>query len=101
MFIFSLINILADHQKKKKGKELGSKVLRKITHHTGRPVLKNSYFYFKGVTVISENYNQQSRSLHLGKLQPSNAQSRKKPQVREKEKEGEGEERKEGRRGIA
>ena len=77
MFIFSLINILADHKKKKKrkkeGEELDSKGPWKITHKAGMLVVENSYFYFKGVTVISENYNQQSRSWHLGKLQPINA----------------------------
>ena len=55
------------------------------------------------ITVVSENYNQQSRSLHLRKLQirslhlrklqSENTQPRQKPQEREKEKEGEGENR--------
>ena len=56
MFIFSLINILADRKKKrgeKEGEELGSKGPWKITHLIGMAIVKKSYFYFMGVTVIS------------------------------------------------
>ena len=67
-------------------------------------VLQRIVLYFKGVTVNTENYNQQSRFLHLIKLQlvkPFSAvlyiaegydrptQSRKKPKEREREKKGE------------
>ena len=89
----------------------------------------NTKFHFKEVTITSkvykiflyilENYNQQSRSPHLKKLQSAkpfftsaNTQSRQKPQEREREREGERERerererekggigRKEGRTGI-
>ena len=58
MFIFSLINILADHKKiNKKNKQTNI-----IQVHT---FPKDCTF----ISVISKNYNQQSRSLHLRKLQ--------------------------------
>ena len=74
----------------------------------------NTKFHFREVTItsedykiflyISENYNQQSRSPHLKKLQSAKPflyqlimtgqpQSRQKPQEREREKNGEGENR--------
>ena len=75
----------------------------------------NPKFHFKEVIItsedykiflyISENYNQQSRSLHLKKLQSSksffklaNNQSRQKPQEIEREIEGEREREREGER---
>ena len=73
----------------------------------------NTKFHFREVTItlenykiflyISENYNQQSRSPHLKKLQSAkpfftsaNTQSRQKPQEREREREGEREREREG-----
>ena len=57
------------------------------------------------ISVISEDYNQQSHSLHLRKLQSArsfftsaNTQSRQKLQEREREREGEREKEKEGER---
>ena len=59
----------------------------------------------KAVLYISENYNQQSRSLHLRQLQSAklsftldNTRSRKKPREKEREGEGEREKEKEGER---
>ena len=100
-------------------KEIGSSVYQKsiglrralegyMKHQTSISISKKLYFYFrelqllqkitisKTVLYISENYNQQNRSLHLRKLQSakpfstsqkirtSNNHSKKKPQEREK-----------------
>ena len=75
----------------------------------------NTKFHFREVTItsedykiflyISKNYNQQSHSPHLKKLQSTkpfftstNTQSRQKPQEREREREGEREREREGER---
>ena len=75
----------------------------------------NTKFHFREVTItsedykiflyISENYNQQSRSPHLKKLQPAksfftsaNNQSRKKPQERERERRRKGKRKKKRKR---
>ena len=110
MFIFSLINILADRQKKKK---------KRNKHQTSTHVSKNCTF----ISVISENYNQKSCSLHLRKLQsakpsstsvvlsisedhdrptPSQGKNHKKEKEKEKKKENEkrGEERNNGGSGT-
>ena len=53
-------------------------------------VLQKIVLYFKGVTINTENYNQQSRSLHCRRLQlanPSQGKNHKKGKERRKEKE--------------
>ena len=72
MFICRLLNIIVgqkvshnDKARSSARKGLGKlRILECKTH-----VLQRIVLYFKGVTVNTENYNQQSRSLHLRKLQ--------------------------------
>ena len=108
MFIFSLINIPADHKKKKT--KTNKQTSDKYTHFQ-----KNCTF----ISVISENYNQQSRSLHLIKLQsaksfstsvviyvsedhdrPCQGKNHKKEKDKRMEKEKRWEERNNGRSGT-
>ena len=99
------------HLKDKRHKQFSTPQKEKPTRSSvGRSSEKshntNTKFHFREVTItledykiflyISKNYNQQSRSPHLKKLQLAkpfftsvNTQSREKPQEREREREGE------------
>ena len=53
----------------KQGARLGRAWENYASQSAKTQVLQRIVLYFKGVTVNTENYNQQSRSLHLIKLQ--------------------------------
>ena len=55
-------------------------------HNPNTHVSKGFYFYFKKVTVVLENYNRQSRSLHLKKLRTTNNNLKQKPQERKRKR---------------
>ena len=72
MFIFRQLNIIVgqkvshnDKARSSAWKGLGNYASQSAKTH----VLQRIVLYFKGVTVNTEIYNRQSRSLHLRKLQ--------------------------------
>ena len=85
MFIFSLINILVRSSKKNKNKKQTSDKYTRFQKSVLLFQLSQKITISKGVLYISENYNQQSRSLH--RPTPSQGKNRKKGKEKRKEKE--------------
>ena len=74
MFSFRLLNIIVGKKVIiiKQGGRLGRAWENCASQRAKTHVLQRIVLYFKGVTVNTKNYNRQSRSLHLRKLQSAN-----------------------------